>query len=194
MSQVIVKASVPVQAQVPSVSSTSKHIIRNRSVEVLPQAQTTYAYSGSDRIEFQIASSSDFLDAMNSYLRFELTCALAEADADDTTKYLAEGGAHSLFREIRLETAQGTIIERIEDYNKLYALMSQLTHSREHVDLVEQVSGDSKCLSINNDGVNVKTVVFFLGQYSCLMSFATYSRCILSLLYIYLHRVFLLRL
>lgn len=140
---VSVKPSVPIQTMVPDVRSTSKHVLRKRQLEILPNAQVDYSYFGNNQIEFTISSGQDFIDFASSYLRCDLTCDLLLNGSDDTTKYLSEGGLHSMFREIRLETATGTVLERVDRYNKLYALMTQLTKSQEDVDRNDLVSGDS---------------------------------------------------
>lgn len=142
---ITVKPQVPIQTVVPDISSTSKHFIRSRNVEILPNSQVNYSYSGNNQIEFTISSGQDFIDFSNSYLRFDVTCALNNNGADDTAKYLSEGGIHSVFREVRLETASGTVIERVDRYNKLYALLSQFTQSKEMVDRTEFASGDGSC-------------------------------------------------
>lgn len=143
MASISVKPAQPVQTMVPSISSTSKHVLRRRQVEVLPNAQVSYSYSGSNQIEITLSSGQDFIDFSNSYLRADITCTLSRNGSDDTTKFLSEGGLHSVFQEVRLETATGTVLERVDEYRKLVALMSQLTESKEVVDINDAVSGDS---------------------------------------------------
>ena len=145
MSSITVNQQIPIQTIVPDVSSTSKHIVRRRNLEILPNSQVSYSYSTNNQIEFTISSGSDFIDFQNSYLRFDTTCSLNLEGANDPTRYLSEGGIHSVFREIRLESASGTVLERIDRYSKLYALLSQMTQSREMVDRNEFQSADSAC-------------------------------------------------
>ena len=143
MATVSVGTAVPVQTMVGSVKSTSKHILKRRQVELLPTNLSTYSFNGSSRMEFLMSSASDFVDFSSSYLRFELTCTLNRDGSNDPTKFLATGGAHSLFKRIYIQTATGTIIQDYDEYNRLYALMSQITQSADYVDTAEQVCGDS---------------------------------------------------
>lgn len=139
-----VKANVPIQAMTQSeVRSTSKHILRRRMVSILPSSQVDYSYSGNNEIKFVISSGSDLWDPSNSYIRADMTCALNLDGSDDTTKALATGGIHSCFDQIEISTSVGAVIERIEEYGRLYALLSQMTQSAEVVDRNEAVAGDS---------------------------------------------------
>jgi hypothetical protein len=133
----VVQAVVPWQSIIPPTTSTSQHILRKRQVEILPNEQTNFAYSTNDSIIFNISSSTEVLDGLDSFIKFGLESKGA------TTQALEVGGAHALFREMTLRTQNGTIIQRYANYNRLYALMSMATHSPQHVELVEFLSGDS---------------------------------------------------
>jgi hypothetical protein len=123
--------------------SSSKHVLRRRLVEVIPQAQVSYSYSGNSEIQFDLNSPSDFFDMQNSYIRMDLTCDITNGGSDAARKYLAEGGAHSLFRTLIIETQSGVLLQRIDRYNKLYSIMSSASHSPEYVDHVLSRAGDS---------------------------------------------------
>lgn len=143
MSTVSVKPTMPAKALVPSIRSVSKHILKRRQVELLPTNQSTYSFSNNSRMEFLISSASDFVDFSSSYLRFEINCELLNNGVSDLTRSLATGGVHSMFQRIYVQTASGTIIQDYDSYNRLYALMSQITESAQYVDTAEQVCGDS---------------------------------------------------
>lgn len=140
---ITVKPIVPAGAIVPSTKSSSMHIQRRRLVEIQPQAQVSYSYAGNAQLIFDVNSPSDFWEMTESYLRMNLTCALTNAGADAAKKYLAEGGAHCLFRTIEITTQSGTLIQRIERVNKLYSVMSSASHSKEYVDFALARTGDS---------------------------------------------------
>ena len=125
-------------------TSGSQHVIRRRKVEILPVSQTTYQYSGNNRIQFNIQSASEFLDCQNSFLRFELRAyGISATGTDDPFLALATGGAHALIKQAIVRLQNGTEIMRIDDYNKWYAMMSNLTQSAEHVDRYGWMYGDS---------------------------------------------------
>lgn len=117
--------------------TSNPEVDRHRYVEFLPNQQTTYSYGGNDEIQFHIASYSEFLDTMDSYLRFNLKTVGSDKRALD------EGGVHSLFRTVEVRTANGVLIQRIENYNLLYAVLSNMNHDRDHVERVEWSAYDS---------------------------------------------------
>jgi hypothetical protein len=125
---------LPSSAIVPPISSSSAHVLKARMVEVPASVNGTYSYATNSRIEFQINSPSDYIDFVNSYVRLDLTCDLTIAGVDAPTKYLAEGGIHSCFRKISVETSGGTLIQKIDRYNKYYSMLSGALHSPEYVD------------------------------------------------------------
>jgi len=125
-------------------TSASKHVVRKRLVEVRSEnASSTFSYDGTSEIIFSISSPSDFWDTANSYIRFKLTCTGKADDANDPSRYLAEGGAHALIRNMVLETSSGVQIARIDRYNKLAQILIQASTSCDYVDEALCIAGDS---------------------------------------------------
>lgn len=133
MSSLIVQPTIPTGAISHSVSSASKHIIKSNLQRYYPESQTDYSPQSNSELVFHISSPSDMWDPTQSYVRFKLTASLTNT-ADDFTRYLSEGGVHSLFQRVEIFTRAGVLIERIDEYNKLYALMSSATMDRDFVD------------------------------------------------------------
>jgi hypothetical protein len=81
---------------------------------------------------------------MNSFIRCKLTVATAADGANTVRAFLDEGGIHSLIKTLTIQLRNGTRIEHIENYNKVYAMLSNLRHNAQHIDSVEAAqSGDS---------------------------------------------------
>lgn len=142
-STVTIQPVSPLGCIPPVVQSSGKHIIRSRLAEIQPTSQTRFSYSTNSQLVFDINSPTDFADFKNSYLRFNLNCSLTNNAVESVQKYLSEGGAHSLIKTLTIETASGTLIQRIDDYNKLYSCISQASHSKEYVNDVLFRCGDS---------------------------------------------------
>ena len=138
----VISSHLPTSAVVPPMSSSSKHIIQNRLVEVPANISGSYSFTGNSRIEFDINSASDFIDFTKSYIRFDLTTALTYEGVDDLSRYLAEGGAHALFRTIEVTTSSGVRIARLENYGRWYAMMASIMAPREYVDRALHREGD----------------------------------------------------
>jgi len=142
MSTIKISPVVPQEHVVQPLTSTSKHILRRRIEEVPPLTSATdYAYGSNSRLEFLLNSASDFVDFQHSFIRFSVACVLNDG-GDVPEKAFASGGAHSFFSEIRVETSNGVVIQRISNYNKWYAMMSQ-SLGKEYIESVGQAWGDS---------------------------------------------------
>jgi len=139
-----IQAKLPERSIVDPILSAERSVLTSRNAEIPSQINGDYSYSTNSRIEFDINSPSEFIDFANSYLRFDVkSTGLDLEGADCSAKYLPEGGVHSFFREVRLETQSGVLIDRIQRYNKFYSMMSGIFHSKDYVDSHLQSSGDS---------------------------------------------------
>jgi len=133
-----------------ALGSTSKHIRSRREVQFLPTEQTTFSHAANGQIIFNISSATEFMNGNESYMTFNLQTSSNQSAAVPPvvdTVYLSKslniGGAHSLFRTVEVRLQNGQLIERLESYNKNYAVVSQANHSRSHVEWIEQAAGDS---------------------------------------------------
>lgn len=139
-----INSNIPLNMVLPPLTSTSRYINRSKEVEVLPDnASASYSPDEIDELSFTLNSSSDFLDGQNSYLKFKLACVLTDGGADVATKHLSTGGAHSAIRSLEVRLANGTLLERVEEYGRLHALFSSYTAPQDHTDMTEFASGDS---------------------------------------------------
>ena len=127
----------------PNVSA-SKHVIRKRLVEIRAEnSSSTFSYDGTQEIVFDVNSPSDFWECQNSYVRLNFKGQVLNDGSLATSGYLAEGGVHSLFRSVVIETTSGVLLQRIDRYNKLYAIMAQATMSPDYIDNGLFMTGDS---------------------------------------------------
>lgn len=137
----------PIEFSITELTSSNEYIKQRRTVEILPTESTAYGSANSTyRMTFNVgASGREFLDGINSYIRCELqVTATAAANTHFVKAFLDEGGIHSLIKRVTIQLRNGTRIEDIDDYNKLYSMISNATMSKDHVDSVESMqSGDS---------------------------------------------------
>ena len=147
-SKINVDQSVPPQMIPRGLNSSSSYILRRRFQRVSPSTTSTdYSFNGNSRIEFVINSASDFWDYLQSYMKCNLTTTLTAA-AGTVTPALPVGGLNSVFREIRVETSNSTVLQRLERYNSWYSWNS-LADSQEHTNSNGLAFGDSV-----DDGAN----------------------------------------
>ena len=125
------------------ISTSSGHVQKQQLVEFRPENTSTFSYSTNNEMIINIDSPSDLFLPDDSYLRAEITATAQYGGVDAGERYLSEGGVQSVARDIILETQNGVEIARMPRYNKFYATMSQVYHSREHINSCLGREGDS---------------------------------------------------
>lgn len=138
-----IKPVMPVQALVSPQTSSSKFIVNKTYREFAPQSQVSFSYKTNSVIEFDISSPSDFINFANSYIRANINCTLLNNGVDDPNKYLGEGGVHSLIRSVVVSSQSGTELARIDTYNKLHSIISNMTVDKEYAEHTLQREADS---------------------------------------------------
>lgn len=140
-----INSVAPPQIMIDELTSGSEFVKSRRMVEILPDSQSSYGSNGNYRATFNIGSSgAEFLDSLNSYFKCDLVVTTPADGTYAVRAHLDEGGIHSLIKSITIQTRNGTRIEHIDNYNKLYALMRNYTMSKNHVDSVQSHEcGDS---------------------------------------------------
>jgi hypothetical protein len=141
-----VKSTIPFEFQPQSLTSGSEYIVRRRVNDIPANESTKFgSVTGVYNTQFNIGSSGvEYLDGMNSFIRCKLTVAATPSEGNTVRAFLDEGGIHSLIKTLTIQLRNGTRIEHIENYNKVYAMVSNLRHNAQHIDSVEAAqSGDS---------------------------------------------------
>lgn len=141
----------PPELTISGLHTPDEHILSRRLVKIVPREQnqfgqqsTTDVFSGvslSDRTTFYISDSRAFLDGTNSFITGEFEAKILTNGDAYLPGHLDEGGIHSCIRSIVLKTGSA-VIERIEDYSKLYNLVKFATLGCEHTDTVEMMALD----------------------------------------------------
>lgn len=147
------KNAIPQSMVMQKPVSTSKAVLRKAYAEMLPTEQSTYSPTGNNIIRFNIASRSDFLIGEESYFRWKLK--RTEGSAYDNNAALDVGGCHALIRSVEVrDLATGNLFQRYDNYNKWYALKSQILQSRLNTEYNSWMSGDSICSQPHFDAFN----------------------------------------
>jgi hypothetical protein len=125
--------------------SDSVHVLDHTMHEVLPDSQVTYSYSGNNQLIFRLNTATHFLDMLDSYFRFDVTATLTDGGNDVISKALNQGGIAACFRDIEIRTPSGITLERLDRQNILYNILSNMSHSKDHVEYMLSHTGDSYC-------------------------------------------------
>ncbi len=138
-----IKPVFPLSTQIPPLTSTSQHVLRRSLYEIPSSVNGSFSYTTNNQIQFYINSNSDFLDLQNSYVRCQIAPTLQFEGENDSRAYLSEGGVQSVFSTMTIATNSGVVLQRIENYNRLYASLSNISNSPEFVDRQLAKAGDS---------------------------------------------------
>lgn len=129
-------------------TSNSDYIVSRRYRTFNPEVGGSYSYSSNNTFRITLNSASEFLAGADSYLEFKLSMNAVDAGlhaSQLTQRYLDHCG-HSLFSSLKIQLSNGTVLEQIDGYNKLYSIFSNWTISQNHRDNVE---GPYSCDSSN---------------------------------------------
>lgn len=135
---------------IPEPISVSKSVLSKSLIEMLPESQVNYKYGGVQTMRFRIADAKQVLLGAQSYLRWEI---YRTANGVDSSVALDEGGVHALIRRLTIRQTQGsTMLQPYTEYNRLFALMSNIHQSPQEVEQVGRNYGDSVFATGYNDG------------------------------------------
>lgn len=137
---------VPTQMMLQPLTSNSEHVVSKRFRSFLPEVSGDYSFNSNNTIRITLNSASEFLSGNESYLEFKLTCTAANGGlpASSLLKRYLDHCGQSLFSSMKVQLSNGTTLEDITGYNKLYSIIRRYTMSENHVDFVEgPLSGDS---------------------------------------------------
>ena len=141
-------ANLKIEPQIPSEftpampMTSSDFVVSRRMREYVSDGAREYTFNGNNTIKFTLNSADAFLDGRNSWLQFKLHGTFtadgnfANVAAEKLSRYLETGGAHSLFRRLRISLSNGTIISDY-DYSQLYAIIRSHTMSAQHLQFQE---------------------------------------------------------
>jgi hypothetical protein len=112
--------------------SESDYIVSTRFQEFL--SDSTSAYSPGQIVRFTINSADSVLDGRNSFYRFQLNPSFGTSV---NSPRLDLGGIHSMINTHRILLSNGTEIERLDSYNKLYAIARRYMLDEDYVKNLE---------------------------------------------------------
>jgi hypothetical protein len=129
----------PAQTEYGVPASTANFIVSTRFQEYL--SDSSGAYAPGQIIRYTINSSDSLLDGRNSYFRFQLNPTFA---ATVNSPRIDLGGIHAMINTFRILLSNGTEIERLDQYNKMYAIARRYMLDNDYVKNLEpSLSQDS---------------------------------------------------
>ena len=114
------------------------NVVMSRNEVSMTNATPAFTYTGNNRVEFRI-TSSNFIDLASleiyAIISTVLTGGTTTHTAANATKYIPEG-TMSLFSDITLSSASGTVIEQVSNAQVLGQIVHNLSASPQYLDSV----------------------------------------------------------
>jgi hypothetical protein len=130
-------------------SPTSDDILTRRNVSVAPSSGGGTLNGGdSTAIRFKIRSG-DFIDAHSVYMTLDYQQSATNKDANRAE---TANGAGLLFKEIRILSGTGVVIERIRRCDILQNVLQNFSLSKNNVDTVLRIGGGGAGYKLEADG------------------------------------------
>lgn len=131
--------SRPEQTMYSVPQSTANFIVSTRYQEFLSDSSTPY--NPGSIVRYTINSADSLLDGRNSYFRFQLNPNFGD---NINSPRIDIGGIHAMINTFRILLSNGTEIERIDQYNKLYSIARRYMLDNDYVKNLEpSLSQDS---------------------------------------------------
>lgn len=129
----------PSQTEYTVPTSTANFIVSTRFQEYL--SDTTGEYQPGQIVRYTINSADSLLDGRNSYFRFQLN---PNFGGNVNSPRIDIGGIHAMINTFRILLSNGTEIERLDQYNKLYSIARRYMLDNDYVKNLEpSLSQDS---------------------------------------------------
>lgn len=146
------KSDIPIEFLQSMIHSNDLDVLKKVQREIIPRELSSFGYqtaggvvSGdtlSNKLTFYASDPRYYMDMLNSYFTADFR-AVATTNADAAIpSFLDVGGIHACIKTLTIKIG-GTILMRLDDYNKWYNINNLATHSAEYTDYMLSSSLDS---------------------------------------------------
>ncbi len=147
------KMAIPMDFMNGMMHSNDLDVLRKVQREVIPRELSSFGSQTvggvvstdtlSNKLTFYVSDPRNYCDLVNSYFTADWKAVVATAAGNALPAYLDVGGIHSCIKTLTIKIG-GTILMRLDDYNKWYNVNNLVTHSAEYADYMLANSLDSQ--------------------------------------------------
>lgn len=147
------KMAIPMDFMNGMMHSNDLDVLRKVQREVIPRelssfgAQTIGGVVSTDtlsnKLTFYVSDPRNYVDLVNSYFTADWKAVVSNVGNNALQAFLDVGGIHSCIKTLTIKIG-GTILMRLDDYNKWYNVNNLVTHSPEYADYMLGNSLDSQ--------------------------------------------------
>lgn len=147
------KKDVPIEFSQSMMHSNDLDVLKKVQREIIPRELSSFGYQTaagvvsndtlSNKLTFYASDPRMYLDLLNSYFTADFRAVATTAAPANLPAFLDVGGIHSCIKTLTIKIG-GTILMRLDDYNKWYNVNNLATHSAEYADYMLGSSLDSQ--------------------------------------------------
>lgn len=144
---------LPLEFSQSMIHSNDLDVLKSVQREVIPRELSSFGSqtasgvvsndSLSNRLTFYVSDPRHYLDMLNSYFTADFSAVCETNGSVDLASFIDVGGIHSCIKTLTIKIG-GTVLMRLDDYNKWYNIMNLGTHSKEYTDFMLAPSLDSQ--------------------------------------------------
>lgn len=147
------KKDIPLEFTQSMMHSNDLDVLKKVQREVIPRELSSFGYQSapsvvsgdtlSNKLTFYASDPRSYLDMLNSYFTADFKAVATTVAPANLPAFMDVGGIHACIKTLTIKIG-GTILMRLDDYNKWYNINNLATHSAEYADYMLASSLDSQ--------------------------------------------------
>jgi hypothetical protein len=168
----VAKGEIPLEFRPTMMQSNDMDILTKKQREIIPRELSSFGYQTaagvvsndtlSNKTTFYVSDPRMYLDMLNSYFTADFRAVATTAVPANLPAFMSIGGIHACIKTLTIKIG-GTVLMRLDDYNKWYNINNLATHSKEYSDYML-----AACLDGQDDfGIErdyIKAVTYTVGN------------------------------
>lgn len=158
------KKDIPMEFMQSMQHSNDLDVLKKVQREIIPRELSSFGYqtasgvvSGdtlSNKLTFYASDPRYYMDMLNSYFTADFRAVATTLGNANLASFIDVGGIHACIKTLTIKIG-GTILMRLDDYNKWYNINNLATHSPEYTDYMLASSLDSTNDAVTYDEYNI---------------------------------------
>lgn len=147
------RKELPLEFTQSVMHSNDLDVLKKVQREIIPREQSTFGSQTAagivstdtlaPKLTFYVSDPRMYLDMLTSYFTCDFKAIVATNGDVALPAFMDVGGIHACIKTLTIKIG-GTILMRLDDYNKWYNINNLTTHSAEYADFMLGSSGDSQ--------------------------------------------------
>lgn len=167
------KRDIPIEFVQSMMHSNDLDVLKKIQREIIPREQSSFGHqtiSGvvgtadtlNPKLTFYVSDPRYYMDMLNSYFTADFRADAKTNGNDALPAFMDVGGIHSCIKTLTIKIG-GTVLMRLDDYNKWYNINNLATHSAEYSDYMLASSLDSQD-DYGTEVDYIKAITFTVGN------------------------------